>query len=79
MNVRKLESYVHKLNEDVSRVTTKKSIQHLYFEETAATLRDHFGTNVSITASKNKGKIEIDFFSDEDLARILQLLKIDEA
>ena len=75
MNVRQLESYVHTLNDDVPRGTKKKSLQHLLYEDVSETLRDHLGTNVEITATKNKGKIEIDFFSDEDLERILALLK----
>ena len=75
MNVRQLESYVHALNKDVSRVTKKKSVKNLYLDEAAAELRDHLGTSVSIKSSKNKGKIEIDFFSDEDLERIINLLK----
>lgn len=75
MNVRQLESYVHALNKDVSRVTKKKSVKNLYLDEAAAELRDYLGTSVSIKSSKNKGKIEIDFFSDEDLERIINLLK----
>lgn len=75
MNVRQLESYVHALNKDVSRVTKKKSVKNLYWDEAAAELRDYLGTSVSIKSSKNKGKIEIDFFSDEDLERIINLLK----
>ena len=75
MNVRQLESYVHTLNDDVPRGTKKKSLQHLLYEDVSETSRDHLGTNVEITATKNKGKIEIDFFSDEDLERILALLK----
>lgn len=75
MNVRQLENYVHTLNEDVPRGTKKKSLQHLFYAEISEQLRDQLGTNVEITATKNKGKIEIDFFSDEDLERILTLLK----
>jgi ParB family chromosome partitioning protein len=34
----------------------------------------HFGTRVKISRRGRKGKIEIEFFSEEDLHRILDLL-----
>lgn len=38
-------------------------------------LRDVFGTSVVITKGKKKGKIEIEFFSEDDLERILEILE----
>ena len=38
-----------------------------------------FGTKVKLNCKKNKGKIEIEYYSDADLERILELInKIDE-
>ncbi len=37
-----------------------------------------FGTNVHIKQTKNKGKIEIEFFSKEDLERILDMLETNQ-
>jgi ParB family chromosome partitioning protein len=34
----------------------------------------HFGTRVKITRRGRRGKIEIEFFSEEDLHRLLDLL-----
>lgn len=73
LNVRQLEQLVQRLNEDVPRETIEKK-KDLFIEEKQSQLRDRFGTNVQIKKSKNKGKIEIDFFSEEDLDRILELL-----
>lgn len=73
MNVRQLENLVQRLNEDVPRETSEKK-KDLFIEEKQSELRDRFGTNVQIKKSKNKGKIEIEFFSEEDLERILELL-----
>lgn len=73
MNVRQLENLVQRLNEDVPRETNEKK-KDLFIEEKQSELRDRFGTNVQIKKSKNKGKIEIEFFSEEDLERILELL-----
>ncbi|REB08153.1 ParB/RepB/Spo0J family partition protein [Sporosarcina sp. BI001-red] len=75
LNVRQLEALVQKLNEHVSRETNKKKEKKdLFLAEQETTLREHFGTNVSIKKTKNKGKIEIEFFSEEDFERILDLL-----
>ena len=74
LNVRQLERLVQQLKEDVPR-ETKKEKKDLFLVEQESNLRDYFGTNVQIKRTKNKGKIEIEFFSPEDLERILQLLK----
>ncbi|MCM3758045.1 ParB/RepB/Spo0J family partition protein [Sporosarcina aquimarina] len=75
LNVRQLEALVQKLNEHVSRETNKKKEKKdLFLVEQETSLREHFGTNVSIKKTKNKGKIEIEFFSEEDFERILDLL-----
>ncbi len=74
MNVRQLESLIQRLNEDVPRETKPVKKQELFLAEYESNLRDYFGTNVTIKKAKNKGKIEIEFFSDDDLERILELL-----
>lgn len=75
LNVRQLEKLVQQLNENVSRETKKpKQEKNMFIRETENVLREKFGTTVSIKKSKKKGKIEIEFFSDEDLERILELL-----
>ncbi|MCM3638790.1 ParB/RepB/Spo0J family partition protein [Sporosarcina luteola] len=73
LNVRQLEKLVHKLNENVPR-ETKPEKKNIFIEEQESHLRKYFGTNVTIKKSKNKGKIEIEFFTEEDLERILELL-----
>jgi len=73
LNVRQLENLVQRLNEDVPRETIEKK-KDIFIEEKQSELRDRFGTNVQIKKNKNKGKIEIEFFSEEDLERILELL-----
>lgn len=74
LNVRQLEKLVQKLNEDVPRETKKEKKTDLFLLDRETNLREYFGTNVTIKKSKNKGKIEIEFFSDEDLERILEML-----
>ena len=75
MNVRQLEQYIQQLNESVPRETKKTPVQKdVFIQEQESILRERFGTTVTISQRKKKGKIEIEFFSPEDLNRILELL-----
>lgn len=74
-NVRQLELYIQQLNENVPRETEKKTIKKdVFIEEQESLLRERLGTTVTIKQRKRKGKIEIEFFSPDDLNRILELL-----
>lgn len=75
LNVRQLEALVQQYNEDVSRETKEKPKKDLFLQEREDQLRDVFGTSVVITKGKKKGKIEIEFFSEDDLERILEILE----
>lgn len=76
MSVRQLEELIQRLNENVSRETseTPKKTLSPFLKDRESTLKAYFGTNVQIKKGTNKGKIEIDFFTDDDLERILELL-----
>jgi ParB family transcriptional regulator, chromosome partitioning protein len=75
LNVRQLEKLIQQLNENVSRETKKPEPKaDLFLKERESSLRERFGTTVNIKQTKNKGKIEIEFFTKEDLERILELL-----
>jgi ParB family transcriptional regulator, chromosome partitioning protein len=75
LNVRQLEKLIQELNENVSRETKKpEKKKDVFIQEREHSLRERFGTTVNIKHSKNKGKIEIEFFSTEDLERILEML-----
>lgn len=77
LNVRQLEHLIQQLNENVSRETKpeKKEVKNVFIKEQETFLRERFGTTVHIKQNKNKGKIEIEFFSNDDLERILQLFE----
>lgn len=77
LNVRQLEKYIQDLNENVSRETKNEQKKDIFVQATESQLRDYFGTNVQIKKNKDKGKIEIEFYSSEDLERILDILKVD--
>lgn len=74
MSVRALEVYVKQLltPEEVQPKPVNKSI---FIVEQEKKLRQRLGTSVAIHQGQKKGKIEITFLNDEDLNRILDLLK----
>lgn len=77
LNVRQLEQLIQQMNEIVPRETKKeKETKDVFIRERETSLRERFGTTVNIKQSKNKGKIEIEFFSKDDLERILELLDL---
>jgi ParB family transcriptional regulator, chromosome partitioning protein len=78
MNVRQLEALVQQYNTPVSRETKKPKKKDVFVRSTENQLREFFGTQVQISKTKKKGKIEIEFYSEDDLQRILDLLKIEQ-
>ncbi|PRR90062.1 ParB/RepB/Spo0J family partition protein [Bacillus sp. NMCN1] len=75
LNVRQVEKLVQQLNENVPRETKKKEApKDRMLKERESFLQNYFGTSVTIKKQKKKGKIEIEFLSNEDLERILELL-----
>lgn len=80
LNVRQVEKLVQQLNENVPRETKKKETpKDRVLKERESFLQNYFGTSVSIKKQKKKGKIEIEFLSNEDLERILELLSTRES
>ncbi|WP_201716179.1 ParB/RepB/Spo0J family partition protein [Rossellomorea arthrocnemi] len=75
LNVRQLEKIIQELNDNVPRETKKTERKDVFIKEQESLLRERFGTTVTIKQSKKKGKIELEFFSKEDLDRILELLQ----
>lgn len=76
LSVRQLELTIQKL-ENVSRETKKikaKNPADVFITRYEDRLKSSLGTSVKIKKGEKKGKIEIDFFSDEDLERIIELL-----
>lgn len=78
LNVRDLESLIQKLNKNVPRETLQKKIQvDPVLKDKENVLKQRFGTGVTIRPTKkgNKGKIEIEYYSGDDLNRVLELLE----
>ena len=78
MSVRETENYVRKLKEKTpvsakkKKATPKKSVFLTRSEEALMTV---LGTRVQIKAGPKKGIIEVEYFGDEDLERLLELFE----
>ncbi|HKM01861.1 MAG TPA: ParB/RepB/Spo0J family partition protein [Sedimentibacter sp.] len=75
LSVRDVENLV-KATKKVKRNTKPEKDKYLAYLEDVLT--DRFSSKVNIKSNKNKGKIEIEYHSSEDLNRILDLLKIED-
>ena len=81
LTVRQLEQIVTELNENQGKKVQKKNRKLVkekpyYIRESEDRLMDKFGTTVAIQEKEGKGKIEIEYLSQSDLARILDILEI---
>ena len=79
MTVRQLEAAVAALNGDLKKqVKTKQKKASPFIKESEERLGEKFGTKVAIKNNdkSGKGKIEINYLSNDDLNRILDVLDI---
>ncbi|MFW2491876.1 ParB/RepB/Spo0J family partition protein [Clostridium chromiireducens] len=78
LSVRELERLVKRINDDVEKDRLNSNTGELnpYYKEIKNQLQNYFGTKVNISNKKNKGKIEIEYYSEEDLQRILDIINI---
>lgn len=77
LSVRNIEKLVKDLNKPKKEKKAAKQIKNEFiYQDIEEKLKQSFGTKVSVTAKEDgSGKIEIDFYSSDDLDRILDLLK----
>ena len=75
INVRQTEKLIKKLNEK-RPVNVKNEKKEIYIKEIEEKLKNVLGTKVSINKTRKKGKIEIEYYSEDDLQRILDILNL---
>jgi ParB family chromosome partitioning protein len=76
LSVRETESLVRQLRvAGAPRRSPPSSSEDVYFSDVTADLSRHFGTKVNIKRRGKVGKLEIEFYSDDDLDRLLRQLK----
>jgi len=74
---RQIEQLVKEMNEGKTKVVKPPTKNKPYYiVESEELLMDKFGTNVVISDKGNKGRIEIEYVSQADLTRILDLLEV---
>lgn len=84
LSVRALEKIVEKMKAPPKKSRTQKSDLPLdYVRHLSEKLHQHFGTAVKINSTKTlangkkvKGSIQIDYYNNEDLTRVLEILGI---
>ena len=77
LNVREVEKIIKKMNEPAKEGKPKPDTSQFdaIYENLAEKMKQTLGTKVSITSKgQGAGKIEIEFYSNEDLERIMELI-----
>ena len=79
LTVRQLEHLVAEANQNPKKDGKKDNapVKSVYIRKSEELLTDKFGTSVIIREKGDKGKIEIEYVSPDDLNRILEELNID--
>jgi len=76
LNVRETERLV-KNYETQKKEKVHKDPNNIYYKDIMNKLENRFGTKVFINSkNKNKGKIEIEYYSEDDIERILEIFNI---
>ena len=79
LNVRQAEALARQLSRKATVRTkppAKSAAQTAAFEEMERKLSSSFGTKVKISSNGKKGKIEIEYFGNDDLDRIINMFNI---
>lgn len=75
LSVRELEKFIKFLNKPKKNIE-RKIQNNPYYKDVTERLQEFLGTKVNISNKNNKGKIEIEYYSDEDLQRILEIINL---
>jgi ParB family chromosome partitioning protein len=62
------------LQNKIPEPSSEKQIQELYLKECAEKLRRSYGTRVVIKHGPREGKVELSFYGEEDLERLMEIL-----
>ncbi len=75
LSVRETESLIRRMKKTPDeKKLPEPATDDLYFSRISEKLSQDFGTKVQINRKGEKGKVEIEFYSDSDLERVLSLL-----
>jgi ParB family chromosome partitioning protein len=75
LSVRKVEALIKDLGEKKSSKTKESPKRSIFVQKAEENLREIFGTKVNIRMKNEGGAIEIEFYSPEDLNRLLEIVE----
>jgi ParB family chromosome partitioning protein len=73
-SVRQLEEWIQKLHEGVTKKPVENAPKNPGIKHYEDVLQQLFSTSVKIKHGKKKGRIEIEYYSDRELERLVELL-----
>ena len=77
LSVRETERLINNLKKEPEKKDTiKENTINPYISDIKNKLEERFSTKVIVSNKNNKGKIEIEYYSNEDLERILDILSV---
>ncbi len=74
LSVRETERLVARAKQ-VKNTVVSRDVKDSFIIEFESDLQSVFGTKVNIKQGRKKGRIEIEYYNDEDLSRLIQMLK----
>lgn len=74
LSVREVENIAKKISENKEELPKKSKPKDVFILDVEDKLRNIFGTKVNISKGKKKGKIEIEYYNDDDLNSIVSML-----
>jgi ParB family transcriptional regulator, chromosome partitioning protein len=75
LSVRQTEDLVKTFKNKKQKPENEPTSEEIYFSGLSEDLSRHFGARVKIKRQGKKGKVEIEFYNNEDLNRLIELLK----
>lgn len=77
LNVRETESLIKRIKEKkATKKKSKTSEKPSFILELENRMEEYFGTRVTIQQGKKKGVIEIEYYSNDDLERIIKMISV---
>jgi len=74
-SVRKVETLAKNLQEKKAKEKSAKPRRSVFIQKVEDELRELFGTKVNLRSKKEGGSIDIEFYSPEDLIRLLEIFE----
>ena len=75
LNVRQVEKLITELNNKPSKRKSRKQKKDPFLKEYESVLREKLGTKVTIERNNKRGIIEIEFYTEEELNHLINILE----